>query len=68
MSNLTIDVHDIIRKVRYEDLAVTCPVSFNFFELSPEKQEECYRNIFNAYHNACEHLSALDNLLKMYHE
>lgn len=68
MSNLTIDVHDIIRKVRYEDLAVTVPVTFNFFELTPEHQEEMYREIFNAFHQACNHLSALDDLLKMYHE
>lgn len=68
MSNLTIDVHDIIRKVRYDDLSVTVPVTFNFFELSQEAQEEKYREIFNAFHDACSHLSALDDLLKMYHE
>lgn len=68
MSNLTIDVHDIIRKVRYNDLTVSCPVSERFFELTPEAQEEKYREIFNAFHAACNHLSALDDLLRMNHE
>lgn len=68
MSNLTIDVQDIIHKVRYKDLAVSCPVSDNFFELSQEEQIERYKEIFSAFHAACEHLSSLDYLLGMYND
>lgn len=68
MSNLTIDVQDIIHKVRYKDLAVSCPVTECFFELSQEEQMERYQIIFSAFHDACEHLSALDYLLSMYNE
>lgn len=68
MSNFSIDVQDIIRKVRYGDLSISVPTPSNFLELTPEAQEEKYREIFDAFHDACAHLTALDNLLNMIHE
>lgn len=68
MCNLTIDVHDIINKVRYDDLTAGVPAPSEFWEMPEEERVAKYREIFNAYHQACCHLSALDDLLKMYHE
>lgn len=64
----TLDVREIISKIRYDVLGgntVLSPANFFAPDTTEEIAKKAYRSMFEAYCDACRDLSALIDLLKL---
>lgn len=59
----SINIQEVISKVRYEVLDLQHPTPQDFDEMSWDEQTQLYREMFDRWHKACNILSSLNDIM-----